>query len=87
MKKICYIPTGVCADEILIEVEAGIVKKVYFTGGCQGNRIGIARLVEGMTVEEVIKRLEGIVCQNDTSCPDQLAQALKNMLEKEKTQH
>lgn len=87
MKKICYFPVGVCSDEILIEINDGIIKKVRIKGGCQGNQQGIARLVEGMTVEEVIRRLEGIECQNDTSCPDQLAQALKNMLEKEKFQH
>lgn len=87
MKKLCYIPTGVCAHEILIEITDGIVKRVLFKGGCQGNREAVARLVEGMPVEEVTKRLEGICCQNDTSCPDQLAQALKNMIEKEKTQH
>lgn len=87
MKKICYIPVGVCADEILIEVDAGIVKRAYIKGGCEGVRVGIARLVEGMTVEEIIRRLEGIACQNDTSCPDQLAQALKDMRAREKTQH
>ena len=87
MKKICYIPVGVCAQEILLEVEAGIVKRAYIKGGCEGSSLGIARLVEGMAVPEVIKRLEGISCQNDTSCPDQLAQALKDMLERERTQH
>lgn len=87
MKKICCIPAGVCAHEMLIEVEGRVVKKVYIKGGCQGVRLGIARLAEGMTVEEVIRRLEGISCQNDTSCPDQLAKALKDMLEKERTQH
>ncbi len=87
MKKICYIPAGVCAHEILLEIEAGIVKRAYIKGGCEGIRVGIARLVEGMTVEEVIRRLEGISCQNGTSCPDQLAQALKDMREREKTQH
>jgi uncharacterized protein (TIGR03905 family) len=87
MKKLCYIPTGVCANEILVEIEAGHVKSIRFRGGCKGNRTGIARLVEDMPVEEVIKRLQGIACKNDTSCPDQLAQALKSMLEKEKSQH
>ncbi|HWR56720.1 MAG: TIGR03905 family TSCPD domain-containing protein [Bacillota bacterium] len=87
MKKICYIPAGVCAHEILLEIEAGIVKRAYIKGGCEGISVGIARLVEGMTVEEVIRRLEGISCQNGTSCPDQLAQALKDMREREKTQH
>lgn len=86
MKKICYIPTDVCAHEILIEIKDGIVKKVLFKGGCQGKE-GIIRLVAGMPVEEVIKRLAGVCCQNNTSCADQLAQALQNILEREKTQH
>lgn len=80
MQTIRYIPTGICADLIEIEIEGNIVKKVNIMGGCEGNRKGLARLVEGMSVEEVIARLEGITCQNETSCPDQLAQALKSML-------
>lgn len=87
MKKLCYIPVDVCASEILVEVEGGLVKNVCFRGGCKGNRTGLARLVENMPVEEVIKRLQGIACKKDTSCPDQLAQALKSMLEQEKSQH
>jgi uncharacterized protein (TIGR03905 family) len=75
-----YIPTGVCAEEIHIEIADEIVKKVTIVGGCEGNRQAIARLVEGVPVREVITRLEGISCQNNTSCPDQLAQALKTML-------
>jgi uncharacterized protein (TIGR03905 family) len=80
MEIIRYVPTGICAEAIEIEIEDNIVKKVNIIGGCEGNRQAIARLVEGMPVQEVINRLEGIQCQNETSCPDQLAQALKTML-------
>lgn len=75
-----YKTKGVCSRLIKIEVEDGIVKKVQFEGGCNGNTKGIASLVEGMSVEEVIKRLENIKCGfKETSCPDQLAQALKTL--------
>lgn len=75
-----YKTKGVCSRLIKIEVEDGIVKKVQFEGGCNGNTKGIASLVEGMPVEEVIKRLENIRCGfKETSCPDQLAQALKTL--------
>ncbi|MBQ5331959.1 MAG: TIGR03905 family TSCPD domain-containing protein [Oscillospiraceae bacterium] len=76
-----YTPRGVCSRKITAEVENGIVKKVTFTGGCNGNTQGISSLVEGMKVEDVISRLEGINCNGrGTSCPDQLAQALKQTL-------
>ena len=75
-----YKTKGVCSRLIKIEVDDGIVKKVQFEGGCNGNTKGIASLVEGMPVEEVIKRLENIRCGfKETSCPDQLAQALKTL--------
>lgn len=73
-----YKTSGVCAAAIDFDVEDGIVKNVKFLGGCNGNTQGIARLVEGMPVEEVISRLEGIQCGfKSTSCPDQLSKALK----------
>ena len=76
--KISYKTKGVCSRSILIEVEDNIVKSVKFEGGCNGNTKGIGALVEGMTVDEVIKRLEGIKCGfKNTSCPAQLAEALK----------
>ena len=63
-----------------IETEDGVLKSFTVMGGCDGNLQGIARLVEGMPVDEVIRRLEGIRCGfKDTSCPDQLARALKAM--------
>lgn len=76
--KIAYIPKGVCSKQINIEVEDGIVKSVEYIGGCNGNLKGIGSLVKGMKVEDVIERLENIKCgMKNTSCPDQLAKALK----------
>lgn len=73
-----YKTKGVCSRGILIDVEDGIVKKVRFDGGCSGNTQGVATLAEGMKVDEVISKLEGIRCGfKNTSCPAQLAQALK----------
>lgn len=75
-----YRTNGVCSRNIHIEIEDGIVKSVKFEGGCNGNTKGISALVEGMKVEDVIKRLEGIKCGfKATSCPDQLAEALKSV--------
>ena len=65
-----------------IEIEDGVLRSLSVMGGCDGNLKGIARLVEGMEVEEVIRRLEGVRCgRKPTSCPDQLAKALKLALE------
>lgn len=76
--KITYIPKGVCSRQINIEVEDGMVQDVQYIGGCNGNLKGIGSLVKGMKVEDVIERLENIHCgMKNTSCPDQLAQALK----------
>ena len=73
-----YKTTGTCSSAIEFEVEDGRVKNVKFIGGCNGNTQGISKLVEGMLVEEVISRLEGIKCGfKSTSCPDQLSKALK----------
>jgi len=78
MAKFSYTPSGVCSANIEFEVENDIVKNVRFTRGCHGNTQGIARLVEGMKVDEVIKRLSGVDCNGrGTSCPDQLARALE----------
>lgn len=77
-----YKTKGTCSKEIRFEVEDGILKNVEFIGGCNGNLKGIGSLVEGMEVEDVIERLEGITCGfKPTSCPDQLAQALKQAKE------
>lgn len=76
-----YTPTGVCSRRMLIEVEDGTVKSLQVLGGCHGNLQGIAKLVEGMKVEDVIARLSGIRCGGKpTSCPDQLAKALRESL-------
>ena len=73
-----YKTKGTCSREITFEIEDGKVKNVQFFGGCNGNLKGIGSLVEGMSVDEVIARVEGVKCgMKSTSCPDQLAQALK----------
>ena len=73
-----YTTQGTCSREITFEVENGKVKNVQFFGGCNGNLKGIGALVEGMDIDEVIARVEGIHCgMKATSCPDQLAKALK----------
>lgn len=73
-----YSPVGVCSRKMTIEVEDNIVKSLSVIGGCNGNLKGISSLVVGMTVDEVIKRLDGIDCGGKgTSCPAQLAIALK----------
>lgn len=72
---------GVCSSDVQFEVQDGCLKNVHFTGGCNGNTTGVGRLVEGMKVQEVIDRLDGIKCGfRPTSCPDQLARALKSYL-------
>ena len=73
-----YTPRGVCSRKMSIEVEDGIIRSVQVEGGCSGNLQGISRLVVGMHVDEAISRMEGIRCGwKNTSCPDQMAQALK----------
>ena len=73
-----YKTQGVCSREISFEVENNKLKNVKFVGGCAGNTQGVARLVEGMDIDDVIARPEGINCGfRPTSCPDQLARALK----------
>ena len=75
-----YKTKGTCSQRIFFEIEDGKVKNVPFVGGCNGNLKGIAALVEGMSAEEVISRVEGIRCgMKGTSCPDQLAKALKEV--------
>ena len=77
-----YNTSGTCSRQIIFEVEEGKVKNVQYIGGCNGNLKGIGSLVEGMDIDEVIARLEGTTCgPKNTSCPDQLAQALKQAKE------
>ena len=79
-----YRPKGVCSQLMSIDVEDGKIEKVEVRGGCSGNLQGISRLVEGMEIREAISRMEGIRCGfKPTSCPDQLAKALKQCLEAE----
>ena len=73
-----YNTHGVCAKAIYFDIEDNKLKNVSYLGGCNGNLKGIGALVEGMEIDEVINRVEGITCgMKKTSCPDQLAQALK----------
>lgn len=75
-----YKTKGTCSTAIDIEVNDSIIESVQFTGGCNGNLKGICALVKGMRVEDAIEKLEGIRCgMKPTSCPDQLAQALKSL--------
>lgn len=76
-----YKTKGVCAREIHLEIENDKIKSVKFIGGCSGNTQGVARLVQGMEVQEAINRLSGIDCGGrGTSCPDQLSIALRQAL-------
>ncbi len=76
-----YRPRGVCSQGITFELEDGRVKNVRFVGGCSGNTQGVSRLVEGMPAEEAVRRLSGIRCgMKATSCPDQLARAIREAM-------
>lgn len=81
--KYSYNTKGTCSSRIDFELDGNIVKNVQFIGGCNGNTQGVAALVEGLTVDEVEKRLKGIQCgMRGTSCVDQLATAVQEALEK-----
>lgn len=76
-----YFTNGTCSRRIDIETEGGVIKSVRFEGGCHGNLQGISSLVVGMRTEEVVERLDGICCgTKPTSCPDQLARALREII-------
>ncbi|MEE1224261.1 MAG: TIGR03905 family TSCPD domain-containing protein [Clostridia bacterium] len=73
-----YIPRGVCSVKIDFDVENDIVKNIRFTRGCSGNTQGVAKLAEGMHIDDIIARLKNTDCNGrGTSCPDQLAKALE----------
>ena len=75
-----FTPRGVCSREMEIEMDGDIIKSVKIVGGCAGNTVGVSRLVEGMHIDEAIKRMKGIPCgRKGTSCPDQLAIALEQI--------
>ena len=77
-----YKTKGVCSQRIFFDIDDGVLHNVKFIGGCDGNLKGICALVEGMKVEDVIPRLQGVTCgRKSTSCPDQFATALKEALE------
>lgn len=75
-----YTTSGTCSREILIETEGDTIKHIQFVGGCTGNTQGVARLAEGRKITEVIELCKGIQCRGNTSCPDQLARALEQIL-------
>ncbi len=79
-----YTPSEkVCSQEMIIEIEGESIKKVTIQGGCAGNTVGVSKLIEGMQINEAIKRLKGIQCgMKGTSCPDQLATALEEIKKK-----
>ena len=80
-----YEPKGVCSMQMNIEVEDEIIKSVQIIGGCAGNTKGVSVLVEGMNINDAIKKLKGIDCRGrGTSCPDQLAKALEKIKEQTK---
>lgn len=79
-RDITFIPEGVCTKQIDISVVNDTIRSVRFTKGCAGNTQGVARLIEGLQIDVAIARLDGIMCGNKgTSCPDQLAKALKSL--------
>ena len=76
-----YYTQGTCSTEIRFEVTDGLLKKVEFSDGCQGNLTAISRLAAGLPVKDVIEKLKGIPCEGrSTSCPDQLARALEDWI-------
>ena len=72
-----YVPEGVCSTELIFQIEGNIIKKLEIVGGCPGNTVGVARLVQNKTIDEIIDLLKDIPCgYKGTSCPDQVAKAL-----------
>ena len=83
-RKYTYRPKGVCSQMMEMDIEDNKLKSLKVTGGCSGNLQGIAKLVEGMDIDDVINRLDGVRCGfKSTSCPDQLAQALRHYKEEQ----
>lgn len=79
-----YTPRGICARQITVSAENGLITDAQIVGGCDGNHKGIISLIKGMPVQDAIDRMEGIDCNGrGTSCPDQLAKALKKLQEQE----
>ena len=80
METIHITPKNVCSVAIEVDHEDGIIQAVRFTRGCPGNTQGVGALLVGMSLEEAVRRLDGIQCRNGTSCPDQLAKGIKEHL-------
>lgn len=80
MKKVEYIPSGVCSKKIIVESENNIITKVQIIGGCPGNSLGVSKLCVGRNIDEIINDLKGVKCgMKSTSCPDQLTKALEEL--------
>lgn len=78
-----YTPKGVCSMQMIFDIDGNIVKKLKIIGGCPGNTVGVSKLIEGKTIDEIIETLKGIDCGGrGTSCPDQIARALLEYKEK-----
>ena len=78
-----YTPRGVCSMQMIFDIDGNIVKKLKIIGGCPGNTVGVSKLIEGKTIDEIIETLKGIDCGGrGTSCPDQIARALLEYKEK-----
>lgn len=81
---VTYTPRGICARQITVSAENGIITDAEIIGGCDGNHKGIISLIKGMRVVDAIERMQGIRCgSKETSCPDQLAKALQKLLDTE----
>ena len=79
-KHIEYNTKGTCSRKVIVDIKDGVITDCRFVAGCPGNTLGVATLVKGMTAEEAISKLKGIKCgMKSTSCPDQLAKALKTL--------
>lgn len=80
MKKVEYIPSGVCSKKMIVESENNIITKVQIIGGCPGNSLGVSKLCVGRNIDEIINDLKGVKCgMKSTSCPDQLTKALEEL--------
>lgn len=78
-----YIPKGVCSMKMIFEIENNIIEKLTIIGGCPGNTLGVSKLVQGKTIQQVIEMLKGIPCgTKGTSCPDQVSKALEEYQKK-----
>lgn len=80
MATVTFVPKGTCSKRIRFEIEDGVITQCDFTAGCDGNLQALSKLIAGHRAKDIIALLEGIQCRNGTSCPDQLAKALKQYL-------